>query len=258
MTDRHELEVLFVDNLPIADRIVGALARRHGLDKSNAEEFGSWARARIIENDYAMLAKFRGESSLSTYLTVCLAMLFREYRVAEWGRWRPSVAARRQGAVAIRLETLVRRDSLPLAQAGEILRTSGETKLTDRELAGVLSKLPMRGPLRPVQTGEPSFEPIDGARADDFVVLEESAAEGHAAHRALEGVLDELPAEDRVIVRMHYLEELSVADIARGLSLPQKPLYRRLERALKTLRAGLERVGISSDSIRGLGSDPPW
>ena len=258
MPERHELESTFLANLPVAERILSALSRRHALSPDAAEEFAAWVKMRIIENDYAVLAKFRGESSLATYLTVCIAMLFREYRVMEWGRWRPSAAARREGGVAIRLETMVRRDGLPLAQAGQILRTSGETALGDRALGAILAKMPFRAPLRPVEQGAAVAEPSGDSRADDLVEREESAAENEAAQRALYSALDSLAPEDRLIVRMQYMEGLSVADIARALSLPQKPLYRRLERSLSTLRSGLERAGISRESVRALASHPPW
>ena len=111
---RPDLESLFLANLPAAEKILSALARRNALSRDAAEEFSAWAKLQVIENDYAVLAKFRGESSLLTYLTVCFAMLFREYRVQQWGRWRPSAVARSAGPLAIRLETLTRRDGLPL------------------------------------------------------------------------------------------------------------------------------------------------
>jgi DNA-directed RNA polymerase specialized sigma24 family protein len=41
-----------------------------------------------------------------------------------------------------------------------------------------------------------------------------------------------------------------VADIARRLDVPQKPLYRRLERALRTLRTALERAGVPVERVR--------
>ena len=254
---RPDLESLFVANLPAAERILSALARRHALSRDAAEEFSAWAKLQVIENDYAVLAKFRGEASLSTYLTVCFAMLFREYRVQQWGRWRPSARARRSGPVAVRLETLTQRDGLPLGQASEILRTSGETTLSDRELAALAAQFPKRSPLRPVEFGEPPTESASEAHADDIVQVEEIAADAKAAREALERNLDALPTEDRLIVRMHYMEEMSVADIARGLALPQKPLYRRLQRSLDTLRAGLERAGISREHVREMVAGPP-
>ena len=252
MAERHELEALFLANLPLAERILGALARRHALSRDAAEEFGAWTKMRIIENDYSVLAKFRGESSLSTYLTVCIAMLFREYRVSQWGRWRPSAAARRQGVVAIRLETLVRRDGIPLPQAALLLRTAGETTLSDRELASMLAEMPQRLPLRPVESGNLPVDAADASHADDLVADAALAEEREGAHRELGAAMDRLPLEDRLLVRMRFIEGLSVADIARGLSLPQKPLYRRIERVLGKLRDQLERAGVSHEQVREL------
>ncbi|CAN5213096.1 hypothetical protein BH09GEM1_BH09GEM1_14270 [soil metagenome] len=257
MPERHQLEALFLANLPAAEKILSGLARRHALSRDAAEEFGAWAKLRLIENDYAILAKFRGESSLNTYLTVVLAMLFREYRVVQWGRWRTSAAARRLGQFAVRLETLVQRDGLPIDQAGQQLRTAGLTTLTDRELADVARQFPRRAPLRPVEIGDPPTEPVAPTTADDVVVNMEADAESEAAQHALTQALETLPTEDRLIVRMHYLEDMSIAEISRGLALPQKPLYRRLERALAFLREKLEQAGISGDHVRALATGPP-
>src|SRR6476620_11211593 len=106
---RAELESLFVETLPTIRRILSGLSRRQGMLMHDAEDFASWATSRLMENDYAMLRKFRGDSSLSTYLAAVCACLAREYRVTHWGRWRPSVAARRAGTVGVRLETLMQR-----------------------------------------------------------------------------------------------------------------------------------------------------
>jgi len=78
---RPDLETLYSEHLPRIDRILAVLARRNGLSADVADKFATWAKTRIIENDYAVLAKFRGRSSLATYLTVVLARLCREYRV---------------------------------------------------------------------------------------------------------------------------------------------------------------------------------
>src|SRR3712207_199407 len=107
MLARADAESLFLSNLPYIDRVLAALARRYGLGGDEVDDFASWARTRLVENDYAVVAKFRGESSATTYLTVVLSMLGREYLVQERGRWRPSAAARRAGPLAARLETLV-------------------------------------------------------------------------------------------------------------------------------------------------------
>jgi RNA polymerase sigma factor for flagellar operon FliA len=258
MLARADAESLFLHNLPYIERILGALARRYGMRGDEADDFASWAKTRLIENDYAVLAKFRGESSITTYLTVVLAMLGREYLVQQSGRWRPSAAARRAGTLATHLETLVYRDRLSLGHAGEQLRTSGETTLTDHELASVLVRLPRREPIRPTDAGN---EPLTGLastmRADEIVEVESLASDWERARWALVRALDLLPEEDRLVVRLRFWEGLSIADIARTLNVPQKPLYRRLERAIVALRAKLESDGVDAELARTLTADAP-
>ena len=249
---RQDLEALFLAHLPTIEKILSALGRRGGLSPDATEEFASWAKMRLIENEYAILGKWRGESSLPTYLTVVLAMLSREYRVQQWGRWRPSAAAKRGGSIAIRLETLMNRDNMPLGQAGHVLRTSGETTLGDRALAAIAAEFPMRSPLRPVQVGEPVTDPVSPTQADDLVAADEADAESAAARHALDEALNSLPTEDRLIVKLRFMEAMSVADISRALALPQAPIYKRLERTLSGLRTRLERAGVSRDLIREL------
>jgi RNA polymerase sigma factor for flagellar operon FliA len=242
-------EALFVSHLGWIERVAGALSRRHGWSREDGEDFASWAKLKLIEDDYAVFRKFRGESALTTYLTVVLAMLFRDYRIQRWGRWRPSAAARRHGALAIRLETLVYRDQLRLEQAAELLRTAGQTELSDRDLARVLAALPPRRPMRPMPAGpDPLAEAPAEDRADDLVAEDEA----EAGKRVIESMLQRLPPDDQLMLRMRFWEGMTVAEIARGLGIPQKPLYRRMERALANLRSYLEQSGISRDRVNAV------
>jgi DNA-directed RNA polymerase specialized sigma24 family protein len=88
MADRQQLEALLVEHLGLVDRICAALARRSGLRGAEAEDFAAWARLRLVENDYDVLARFRGDSSLPTYLVAVLTQAAYDYRVRERGRWR--------------------------------------------------------------------------------------------------------------------------------------------------------------------------
>ena len=239
------VEALFLEILPTVDRIIVALARRNRLRGDDADDFASVAKARLIENDYDALRKFRGHSSLTTYLTVVIATVLRDHRISEWGRWRPSAAARRRGTLAVRLEILTRREGFALAHAGEALRTSGATTLTDRELSALADHFPGRAPLRPVQSREAPADVPSPMRADEAIEEEEQIAHFNTVRTALSSALMSLDAETRLIVHMHFVESMSLADIARGLSVPQKPLYRKLHRALVTLRLFLERTGIT-------------
>ena len=257
MPHRDELEALLTRNLAWVGRVSASLCRRNGLDADEAEDFAAWVRMRLVEDEYAILRKFRGESAITTYLTVVVTMLFRDYRVSHWGRWRPSAAARRQGDLAVRLETLVYRDGYRVDQAGEKLRAGGHTDLPDRELVRLLSTLPprMHG-TRPVEVGADPLDSLAGSSsADEAVAAEEAAGERTAAEEALRRALDALPQEDRVIVRMRIWEGLSVADISRALHVEQKPLYRRLERIFTRLREQMEGAGITREHVRRMLDD---
>ena len=78
---RSDLESLYRESLPAIDRVVAALASRNSLTPDASAKFAAWVKARIVENDYKVLAKFRNQSSVQVYLAVVIANLFREYRV---------------------------------------------------------------------------------------------------------------------------------------------------------------------------------
>ncbi|HYR07985.1 MAG TPA: sigma-70 family RNA polymerase sigma factor [Longimicrobium sp.] len=252
MPERPPAERLLLDNLAWIERACAALARRNGLAGDEADDFLSWARMRLVEDDYAILRKFRGECAITTYLTIVLSTLFRNYRAREWGSWRPSAAARREGPLAVRLEALVARDGWTLAAAGERLRTAGATTLSDRELAALLARLPAHAPPR-VHAGETALEALPApGTADADVLRDEAVARRAGDEAALHQAVERLVPRDQVVFRMRFWEGLTVAQIARGLGVPQKGLYRRMERALARMRRDLERGGMTLVRVREL------
>jgi RNA polymerase sigma factor (sigma-70 family) len=254
--ERQQAEALFLANLEWIERSAASLCRRYGLG-DDAEDVCSWVKLKLIEDDYAPLRKFRGDSSIRTYLVVVVASLFRDYRAGHWGRWRPSAAALRAGPLAVRLETLVYRDGCTLDQAARTLRESPQPELqvakelTDGELARMLAELPVRGPLRPYEAGEGPLEALPAASfADERVAAEEAQRTRTTVFGALEQAMAHLPDEDQAIIRLVYWKGLSVADVSRALGLPQKPLYRRIERILGQLRRELPGEGVQPEQLR--------
>ena len=241
------------EHFPWIRRVAASLCRKHGVAGDDAKDFLSYTLERLVENDCAVLRKFRGESSITTYLTVVIAMHFQDWLISRWGRWRPSAAAKREGPVAVMLERLVYRDGYSLEQAARILRERGLTTATDRELAVLLSRFPVRSGTRPREVGPEPLESTPAVETADLGVREtEAEAERQDVLAALKRVVDALPPEDRIIVQMRFWENSSVADIARVRGLDQKPLYRRQDRILKALREALEKAGISREQIRRL------
>ena len=114
----------YLQNLGTIERIAACVARRYHLDASEAEEFVQEVRVRLLDNDYAVMRKFEGRSSLSTYLTTVIGRLFMQWRVEQWGKWRPSAEAKRLGPTAITLERLLSRDGLTWSEAVSVLTTT--------------------------------------------------------------------------------------------------------------------------------------
>jgi RNA polymerase sigma factor (sigma-70 family) len=246
--DRPSSEALFLQHLPRIEKTVGVLSRRHGFRDAEAADLESWIKLRLIEDDYAIFRKFRGESSITTYLTVVIATLVQDYKVHRWGRWRASAAAQRRGKVAVKLETLVYRHGYQLAEAAELLRSRGDTDLGDRQLADLLNELPRRGPSRPREVGDETLDTRPGeSTAEEFVEQGAAADERRIVESALRAAVGRMSPEDQCILNMRFWQNMSVADVARALNLPQKPLYKRLDRAFNELRRELTKHGISSE-----------
>jgi RNA polymerase sigma factor (sigma-70 family) len=254
MSDRLNARAVFIEYRDTIERAAAAAARRYRLWGDDAEDFGTWVKIKLMADDYAVFHKFRGESDWKTYLTTVVVRLGSAYTRERLGRWRPSAEATRRGPPAPELERLVRRDGYPLSQAGEKLRTSGATTLSDTELARLLEELPRRPPLRPVQVpAEPVLEAARArSHADSRVTEAESDAWRGELTAALHGAMERLTPEERMIVSLYYGEELSVADVARALNIKQMPLYRRIPRLRDALRGYLEERGVSGDKVRSL------
>jgi RNA polymerase sigma factor for flagellar operon FliA len=238
-----------VARLEVASRLALRLCGRKGVHGQDAEDFASWVQLRLLENDGAILGKFRGESSERTFLAAVVANLFRDHCNRERGKWRPSAAARRGGAVAVELESLLHRDGLSLAAARAQLRSCGFADLSPPEAGRLAATFPHRVRRRPIDR-----RPLDdlpaSASADDALWNREREHDAHRARALLEGALARLPELDRTIVALRYLEGLTVAEISRALGLEQKPLYRRCEQALARLRADLEDAGLTLEALR--------
>lgn len=229
---------LFLTNLPTIESLVQTVARQQRMTWAEAEEFASIVRLRLIENDYAILRKFRGGSSLRTYLTVVIARQALDYRDSCWGRWRPSRAARRLGRLAVTLEKLIVRDGLPMEDAWRTLPDG----IADAErLRAFASNLHPR-----VRRHWVSIDDLDEAHVGAMDPDLEDFMRDQRVVAALAGALRTLPAADSRLLRLRFSEGLSISTIARREGLDQAWLYRRVATLLRRLRRDLEARGIAA------------
>lgn len=239
---------LFTANLPLIERLLAAVCRRNGFPAAEAEEFASWAKLKLIDDDYAVLRKYQGRSTLPTYLTTVIANLFRDYRIHVWGKWRPSAEARHLGAVAVQLESLMVRDGRSMTEAVAHLRTNLKVELPPAEIESLAARLPQRSRRR--FEGDDVLGVLPAREtAESGVVDSEMRATERRTEAAIANALGALPAADRLILKLRYAEGMPIVDIAALLGEPPRPLYARIERTLGKLRRALENDGLSGASI---------
>jgi RNA polymerase sigma factor (sigma-70 family) len=244
---------LYLENLRSIERIAAFVARRNHLGPDEAAEFVQETRVRLLDDDYSVIRKFEGRSSFSTYLTTVITRLFHQYRVEQWGKWRPSAEARRLGDKAITLERLVTRDGYTFDEAVKVLTTPAGTTYTLAELEAIYIRLPHRG-ARPVMVSgdvSPEVARVD-ADADERVEMADRERSARNAARAIDGLMKSLDAEDRLILQMRFWDALKVPDIARRLHLDQKKVYKRLDRLFGVMRSALERAGVGRGEVGSL------
>jgi RNA polymerase sigma factor (sigma-70 family) len=249
VVSRDACEQLFVASLPLIQRVIGTVARRYRLSADEAEEFTAAAQLRIIKDDYAVFRKFRGRCTLRTFLTIVIQRMFLDYRNAQWGKWRPSVASRRYGEVAVLLERLTLRDGFTFEEACSAIEASRGEPIDRAALAAIHVLHPRRG--RPRFIADDSLEEASAHEKppDDRLIEAEGNKVVASAAGTLADALAAIATEDRLILKLRFRDELNVSEIARVLQLDQHGLYARLSRLLGTLRRFLESHGVSGAEL---------
>jgi RNA polymerase sigma factor (sigma-70 family) len=248
-----DAEESFRQHLTVIGQIAQSVCRRNGVNDHDAEDFAADVRLKLCDDDFAVIRKFQGKSSFVTYLTVVINKCFLDHRRRMWGKWTPSSQAKRLGVVGVLLETLVYRDGHTFDAACQMLEQKHGLTTDRRQLRDILAQLPRRSPRR--FEGEDGLDALaspDGADAQ--LLASERDGQLAVAEEALRHALQDLPDEDRVIIRMLYYEGVSVADIARGLQTEQKRLYPRIKHVLASLRTTLKSQRISPDFLESLDS----
>jgi RNA polymerase sigma factor (sigma-70 family) len=244
-------EATFLRLRPTIERIVAFVARRHHASPEEAEDFGSLVSEKLIENDYLVIRKFQGRSTIETYLTTVILRLFLDFRNHEWGKWRPSAAARRGGRMAMLLDKYLTRDSIPLDQACELLRTNHGVSLDRSEIAQIAARLPRRSPRRHESDEVLSQMPARD-RADQTMLERDREALWQRIMAVVAEVRVNLSPQDATIIALRFEDGRKVSEIAALLHTPQKPLYERVNRLLAHLRRELEKGGIDAETIQDL------
>lgn len=223
------------EHLALLADVIGSVARRHGLRRDDRLDFAQAVQLRFLERNYEVFTRFRGDSSLRSFLIVVVTRLLLDWRTAAYGKWRPSAATKRLGAEAVRLDRLINRDGYAPHEAVEILhRTTGTERARAQSLAG---RVPRRSTRR--EAVERLCRSAETEPFRDPVEAREDRARAHRMRRDLRQACRRLPAEERSLIALRYARMLTVPEISRQLRVDAKALYRRFDRVLSKLRLTL-------------------
>lgn len=241
-------EELFRANLKLVDRVVAGVCRRSGLRGADAEDFASVVKLALMGNDYAILRAYEGRSSLVTFLTIVVQrLLAREWRRI-CGSWHSSAEAERLGDPAVLLEELLVRDGRSLDEAVPFVRAL-DPSLDRATVYKLAARLPQRVARARFVVLSEDNDFVASERADARTSDAEARKTSEHAGRVVRETLATLAAEDRMLIRFRFGADLSVAETARMLGVPQRPLYRRIETLLRQLRQALESAGLNAAMV---------
>ncbi|HYM60684.1 MAG TPA: sigma-70 family RNA polymerase sigma factor [Thermoanaerobaculia bacterium] len=244
MPEVEEAQRLFIEYLPLIERVISFVCFDNNLRGADAEDFASVAKLKLIENDYEAIRRFAGRSSLATYLNTIIHRIAVDQHIQKRGKWRPSVAAEEEGPPAVRLEGLLYRDCRAYEEAARVV-LSEFPNLSRNEVDRLRLKLPIRSRRPTEQTIETMPEVSATTSAEDHLMEKERSEIAKRIGRILSRELASCSPEDRMIVQWHFLDECKVSTIARALNTQAMPLYRRIYRVMDKLRDALLQGGIS-------------
>lgn len=244
---------LFESSLSTIDEVVASVCRRARLRGADAEDFASSVRVHLLEDDCAILRKYEGRSSLAGYLTVVISRMLSDERERTMGRWYPSTEATRIGPAAVLLEQLLLRDRRTFEEALPIV-CGAHPESSREQLERIAQRLPQRNP-RPrfVELDGEELPPIASSEsAEDDAMSAEARRLSERTARVVRETLAAFTEEDRTLIHLHYASSMSIADLSRVMRLPQRPLYRRFERLLATMRTALRDADVGGVVVDAL------
>jgi RNA polymerase sigma factor for flagellar operon FliA len=221
------------EDLALLDSVIRHVARMRRLEDSDQQDFAQSVHLKLLERNYDVFSKFRGESSLRTYLSAVVVRALLDWRNARYGKWRPSAAAVRLGPEAVGLDRLISRDGYTADQAVEIV--SRDTRVSAGALRTLADRLPSRVRRCQVDAGE--MPDVASEPFKDPVVARERRERAHRTRRALRRAYLGLSLDDQRLLTLRYKRSMSVREISEDLRTDQKALYRRFERVVSRLRA---------------------
>ncbi len=228
------------------DRAISSTARRFRLTTDDAAELRSELWVKITAGQGRLIRRFRAQATLDTYLTSIAHHLLLDLRNRAWGRWRPCLAARQHGPIGVQFDRMIRRDGMTQDEAECWFRTAyPESDWSG--LASLREQLPPRS--RRTFVCAESVDQHRSAPPVDLQAQAETARDRRRTLVLLRRALRSLPPSDQRLLILRYATGATVSSLAGDGLGEAKPLYRRCERLLRTVRQALEQGGVTRESV---------
>jgi RNA polymerase sigma factor (sigma-70 family) len=246
---------LYTTHARVIDEVITVICRRARLPPDRCEEYTSLVRLKLLADDCEVLRRFRGGSTIRTYLVTVLQRVLLDWRVQQWGKWRPSSAARHLGPVAIELERLLVRDRRTFDDAAHLLVARGDAASRE-ELEAIRNGLPDRSGRWEVGPEVLENAPASWGGADATLVDQDAQRLAVRALAALHEALAALSPRDQLIIRLNFWDGVSVARIATMVGEDQPGLYRRLQRLRNGLRDEIVKRNVAPEDVLHIIGNP--
>ncbi|MDJ0839099.1 MAG: sigma-70 family RNA polymerase sigma factor [Acidobacteriota bacterium] len=237
-------QALFEANLDYVRRTASAICARNGFSREDSEDFVSALIVKLMEDDYAVIGKYRGRGNIQVYLVTVARHFFQDYRNKLWGKWKPSAEAKRLGPTAVQLDMLTSRDGHSLDVAIGILRDNHGVNESEAELVVLYNRLPYRSGRTELDEATLGELPAVGGSGELALLEKEKRERFSRADAVMQKTLAGLEPEERLLVKLVYHDGLKIAEIARRLGTNQKKLYRWVDKIIVDLRREMERAGV--------------
>jgi len=240
-----DLERLFLDNLPLIDRMVASVCRRNRLTKEECEDFASVVHLKFIADGYDVLRKYSGKcASIRGYLNAVVNHAYQDHRNHVWGKWRPSTEARRLGPLAIRLDTMLHRDGLTLEEACALAAPEDR-----EEMQRLATLLVPRAKRRMEDVRELDQLPSGERSPEDELIDREREAVLEGLQAALAEARSRLGSEDQLLLHLRLERPLSLVRIAKAFGWETRRMYRHWAKLIDNLRTQLEGRGFTHEQV---------
>jgi RNA polymerase sigma factor (sigma-70 family) len=240
----------YVDNLKQINEAISIICRKHCMGSDEEKDFAQHVHLQLIENDYKKIRAYKGNSKFKTYLHTVISRIFIDQVRS---KWHPSAEARKMGETAVKLEKLVYRNQYEVQEACQILAADPATVIDENTAREMLCKLSLRTPrLTPLGDSEERLtRVIDPAPDPETRTAQKQLLQKKQKILSLlGGVILSLSGEDKLLIKMLYISDHRISEIARLLGKDDRQLYRRSQAILRNMRALMGDAGIGEGEIR--------